>query len=191
MYDIRNYFIEDLKIHTETSWWTKTAKDPYTNILRNTTEAMAGILGGCSSISILPHDIVINDHDDVYFSKRIARNVSNILKEEAYLNKISDPVAGTYYIESLTNMMLVKIWDVVQEIETQGGFIAAFKTGYIKNMVKPNFEYSIASFIKEKKKIVGANYFKNQEDIDLVNKVKKTRKGWFEWDRLTETSEGK
>jgi hypothetical protein len=58
-------------------------------------------------------------------------------------------------------------------------------------MVKPNFEYSIASFIKEKKKIVGVNYFKNQEDIDLVNKVKKTRKGWFEWDRLTETSEGK
>lgn len=189
VYDIPNLSLQEPSIHVNTSWWTKTAKDPYTNILRNTTEAMAGILGGCSAISILPHDVILKDHND--FSRRISRNISLILKEEAYFDKVSDPLAGSYYIENLTHTMLQKIWDNVQEIEKHGGFIKAFNNGFIKNMVAPNYKKSIQSVIKAKKKIIGSNYYENKEDIDLIINTKTKRKGWFEWNRIVEILEQK
>ncbi|NLA24732.1 MAG: methylmalonyl-CoA mutase small subunit, partial [Bacteroidales bacterium] len=81
-------------IFAETSEWNKTIYDPYVNILRATTEAMSGILGGASSFSVQPFDSIFSDSDD--FSERIARNIQIILKEEAHFDKVADPAAGSY-----------------------------------------------------------------------------------------------
>ncbi|MDQ3393223.1 MAG: methylmalonyl-CoA mutase family protein [Bacteroidota bacterium] len=182
-YKIKNFAAGEIPIHGETGWWTKTAKDPHSNILRNTTEAMSGILGGCSTISILPFDVVFGDHNEL--SRRVARNISNILKEEAYFNKVPGAVSGSYYLENLTYKMLDKIWLQVQEIESEGGFINAFNNGYIKSIVEPNYRKSVESVLKASKKVVGSNAYINQYDKDTIRNLPATNKGWFEYDRLT------
>ncbi len=82
--------------------------DPNTNILSNTNQAMAAIIGGCNSLSILPHDL---SADKKSFSDRVARNISNLLREEAFFDKVSDPAAGSYYLESLTLLLAEKAWE--------------------------------------------------------------------------------
>ncbi|HAN78767.1 MAG TPA: methylmalonyl-CoA mutase small subunit, partial [Bacteroidales bacterium] len=86
-------------ISSVTTKWNKTAYDPYVNMLRATTEAMSAILGGTDSLIVHPFNANFNKPNE--FSRRIARNIQNILKEEAYLDKIVDPAAGSYYIENL------------------------------------------------------------------------------------------
>lgn len=83
-------------------------KDPYWNMISNTTQAMAAIVGGCNTLEVTPHQKGIEPVDS--FGQRIAINVSNILAEEAYFGKNIDPAAGAYYIEQLTEKMLEAIW---------------------------------------------------------------------------------
>ena len=87
-------------IHGETAEWNMTVYDPYVNLLRTTTEAMSGAIAGVDSLWVLPFDTAYR-HPDA-FSERIARNQQIVLKEEAYISKIVDPSAGSYYIENLT-----------------------------------------------------------------------------------------
>ncbi|MGB0523472.1 MAG: methylmalonyl-CoA mutase family protein [Flammeovirgaceae bacterium] len=91
----------------------ETQQHPEWNMLSNTTQAMSAIIGGCNSLSIPPHNEGIAKTDD--FSKRIARNISNILREEAYFNKVADPAAGSYYIEHLTHQLAEKAWKSFQQ----------------------------------------------------------------------------
>jgi len=84
------------------------------NMISNSTQAMSAILGGCDCLSILPHDLGEESANEG-FSLRIARNVSNILREESYFDKIADPVAGSYYIENLIDSFAEKTWAIFQE----------------------------------------------------------------------------
>jgi methylmalonyl-CoA mutase len=106
----------DLHIHTITSIEVNeaTKEDPYLNMLSNTGQAMAGIIGGCNSLTVLPHNEGIEQTDN--FSIHIARNVSSILKEEAYFDKVADPAAGSYYLENLTTQLAAKSWELFQEL---------------------------------------------------------------------------
>lgn len=83
------------------------------NMISNSTQAMSAILGGCQSLSILSHDLNQNAKNES-FSLRIARNVSTILREESYFDKITDPVAGSYYIENLIDSFAEKTWQIFQ-----------------------------------------------------------------------------
>lgn len=103
-------------------------EDPYQNLLQNTTAAMAAILGGCDSLTIPPFD----EKGEVVFTSRISRNISLILKEEAYFDKIADPAGGSYYIEYLTDEIIRKSWTTITEIENSGGFIKAWEKGDIR-----------------------------------------------------------
>ncbi|MBC7874506.1 MAG: hypothetical protein H7Y01_10945, partial [Ferruginibacter sp.] len=98
--------------------WSKSLYDPTVNMLRNTTEAMSAILGGCDAILINPHDSTYKNPDE--FSHRIALNISNLLKEESYFDKVSDPSAGSYYIETITSGLAEKILELYKEIEVSG-----------------------------------------------------------------------
>ena len=118
-----------LKIHVATSRWYQTVFDPHVNLLRCTTEAMSAILGGCDSLSVAPFDKLYKTSDA--FSERVARNISVILKEEAYLDKAIDPAAGAYYLENLTKELAEKSWAFLQELETQDGFNKALDSGFI------------------------------------------------------------
>jgi methylmalonyl-CoA mutase len=120
-----------MNIHCVTSEWNKTVYDPYVNMLRTQTEAMSAILGGTDSLTVEPFDTAFGQPDE--FSERIARNQQLILKEESYFDKVADPAAGSYYIESLTNLIAENAWKLFLEIEDQGGFLSSLNSGYISD----------------------------------------------------------
>ena len=93
-----------------------TKDDPYMNMLSNTNQAMASIIGGCNVLTVLPHNQGIEEVGS--FAERIARNVSSVLKDESYLDKVADPSAGSYYIENLTNQLAEKSWEECQRLLT-------------------------------------------------------------------------
>jgi methylmalonyl-CoA mutase len=121
-------------IHSITTGWNKTIYDSYLNILRLTTEAMAAILGGCNSLLIKPYDSWYKEPGD--FSERISRNIQIILKEESYFDKVIDPAAGSYYIESLTDSIVQQAWQLFLQVDDKGGYIKAMAGGFIQDEIK-------------------------------------------------------
>ncbi|MDN5203321.1 methylmalonyl-CoA mutase family protein [Fulvivirgaceae bacterium BMA10] len=156
-YGVNNYKPNDLKINSVSSIWTKTLFDPYVNMLRNTTEAMSAIIGGCDSMTILPHDIIFRDPSS--FSRRISRNISNVLKEEAYFDKVVDPGAGSYYIENLTDLLIKESWQLFQEIEANGGFIKSFEKGVIQSKIESARKEKSENIATRKDTLVGINQY--------------------------------
>lgn len=98
----------NISIVSETGLNKRNDNDEYTNMLRNTTEAMSAILGGCDSLIINSHDIVKENSD---FGKRIARNIHHILQHESYFSEVNDATKGAYYIEYLTYQLCKKTWE--------------------------------------------------------------------------------
>lgn len=111
---------EDLPLFAVTSRWSKSHHEPHNNLLRNTTEAMSAIIGGCNTLYVEPHDKYLQTPDP--FSKRMARNISLILKEEAYFDKVLDPAAGSYLIENLILSLYGKTVHLLQDVEAEGGW---------------------------------------------------------------------
>ncbi|MEQ8927358.1 MAG: methylmalonyl-CoA mutase family protein [Fulvivirga sp.] len=103
-YGHEDFSPEDVKIKCSSSPWVNEKYQPHSNMLKGSTAAMAGILGGCDILEIQPEQ-------DNSLSNRIARNVSSVLKEESYLAKVADPVAGSYYLESLTDQISKSAWN--------------------------------------------------------------------------------
>ena len=148
-----------LKIVSVNSLWSKSLYDPYVNMLRNTTEGMAAVMGGCDALLTRSHDSSYQEPSN--FSRRIALNVSNLLKEETYLDKVVDPAAGSYYIENLTLSLTDKALEIFKEIESKGGFVKAFESNTIQSMiaeVKAKKEKDIA---QRKNVFVGINRYPN------------------------------
>jgi methylmalonyl-CoA mutase len=146
-------------IHAQTSTFYDAAITPNTNWLRATTEAMSAVVGGCDSLTVHAYDAVFRQTND--FSERIARNLSVILKEEAHLDKTTDPAAGSYYIENLTEQLVQQAWKLFLEIEKIGGFMAAFKANYIQDAIQKSFEAKTQAL--EKSVMVGVNKFRFDE----------------------------
>ena len=121
-------------VHGRTSAFTKTVYDPYVNLLRNTTQAFSGVVGGLNSLEVSPFDQPIRKADD--FSRRIARNIQVMLQTEFELRQPVDPVGGSWYVETLAAELCEKIWSEFQTIESKGGIIAALKEGYPQAQVK-------------------------------------------------------
>lgn len=155
-------------IHSNTSSWNKTLYDPYVNILRTTTEAMSAILGGTNSLSILPFDTFYKDPDE--FSNRIARNQQIILKEEAYLGKVIDPAAGSYYIENLTQSIAEAAWKLFLEIEDMGGILKAIKTGWIQDEVEKSANQRREDVANRRLILLGTNQYPNTSE-EMLGKI--------------------
>lgn len=154
-----------MKIHATTSNWNKTVYDPYVNMLRLTTEAMSATIGGADSLTVQPFDKPYKESDE--FSERIARNTQIILKEEAYFDKIIDPAGGSYYIENLTNSIIESAWDLFQKVENKGGYIEAFKQGFIQDEIKKTADKKDLNIATRKDNLLGTNQFPNfNEKLD-------------------------
>jgi len=152
-----------MNIHSITSTWNKTVYDPYVNMLRTQTEAMSAALGGADSITVLPFNVAYEQPNE--FGERIARNQQSLLKEEAYFDKIVDPAAGSYYIETLTDQIASKAWALFLEVQDKGGYIAAFKAGFIQEKIKTvvsNLEKAIAT---RRINVLGTNQFPNFKEM--------------------------
>jgi len=155
-----------LRIHSVTSSWYQTTLDPYMNMLRVTTEAMSAVIAGCDALTVVPFDNTFEKPDE--FSERIARNVSTILKEEAYLDKAIDPAAGSYYLESLTSELATKAWALFKEVEAKGGFEAAFKSGFILDSITKISRQKFKNIASGRDVLVGTNKYPNpKEKIDF------------------------
>ncbi len=145
--------------HSETNHYNKTVYDPYVNMLRTQTEAMSAALGGADSITVLPFNAIYEETTE--FSERIARNQQLLLKEESHLDKIADPSAGSYYIESLTDSIADQVWKLFLEIQEKGGFIAAVKEGFIQNEIKSNGCQTRPKHCFRRENLLGTNQFPN------------------------------
>ncbi len=146
-------------IHAETSDWNKTVYDPYVNMLRTTTEAMSGILGGVDSFTVKPFDTIFRTPNE--FSERIARNQQLLLKEESYFDKVTDPAAGSYYIENLTNSIMENAWKIFLDITEKGGYLKAFLDGEVQKMIAETAQKRDLNIATRRENFLGTNQFPN------------------------------
>ncbi|WP_234734943.1 methylmalonyl-CoA mutase family protein [Tellurirhabdus bombi] len=147
-------------IHSQTSPFYEAAAIPYTNLLRATTETMSAVIGGCDAITVRPYDAVLGATSS--FSDRIALNISTLLKEESYLNKVSDPAAGSYYLEHLTTQLVDKAWQLFRQVEQLGGLQQAVETGFVQEEINKAYEAKKEA-IHQGKILVGVTKFRVDE----------------------------
>ncbi|HSV75968.1 MAG TPA: methylmalonyl-CoA mutase family protein [Bacteroidales bacterium] len=160
-----------MQIHAETSSWNKTIYDPYVNMLRTTTEAMAAALGGADSITVHPYDSAYKKPDE--FSERIARNQQLVLKHESYFHEVVDPAGGSYYIEALSQSIGEAAWNLFREIEANGGFIACVANGMISQKIDESRQKKEADIARRKQVIIGVNQYPNLEE-SMIDKLEPT-----------------
>ena len=160
-------------IHAVTANWNKTLYDPYVNMLRTTTESMSAGIAGVDAITILPFDNVYNTENE--FASRIARNQQIVIKEEAHLDKVVDPAAGSYYIEHLTDSLIQTAWELFLEIDEKGGYAKALEIGFIKEQIVLSAQKKDQAVASRKKDILGTNQFPNQLETMLDNIERETK----------------
>ena len=169
-------------IHSETSDFNKTIYDPYVNMLRTTTEAMASAIGGANSLYVKPFDRNFRDSSD--FSERIARNTQIILKNEAYFDKVTDPSAGSYYIESLTDSLVSETWKLFQQIEKDGGYIVALENGFIQEQIEELCRKRCMNLALRKEVLVGTNQYVNTLESAIENVTRESSESIIPADNL-------
>ena len=157
-------------IHASTSKWNKTTYDAHINMLRVTAEAFAAVVAGVDSLHIGPYDEISGKSDE--FSRRIARNLHTILREECGLDRVIDPAGGSTYIEWLTDKIAEKSWTVFQDIEKQGGMLAALEADSVQQAVQDVCKAKIQNVRRRKDKIVGTNMYPDLKGSKLeIHKV--------------------
>lgn len=163
-----------LLIHAQTSTFYEATATPYTNLLRATTEAMAAVIGGADALTVRPYDAVLGTSAGATageFSERIARNVSTLLKAESYLDKVTDPAAGSYYIESLTHQLTQAAWALFQQVEGMGGYTKAIETGFVQEALDKAYTDKVDA-VHAGRVLVGVTKFRHDEPGTEVNPVR-------------------
>ena len=158
-----------LRTHCQTSGVSLTEKDPYNNIIRTSYEAMSAILGGTQSLHTNSFDEAIALPTDE--SARIARNTQLILQNETGVTKTVDPLAGSYFVESLTEELSQKAWEIIQEIEELGGMTKAVKAGIPKLKIEESATKKQAKVDSGNRVVVGVNKFKNPQEPSVDVRV--------------------
>ena len=155
-----------LRTHCQTSGWSLTEQDPYNNVVRTTVEAMAAVFGGTQSLHTNSFDEAIALPSE--FSSRIARNTQLILQEETHITSVIDPWAGSYMMESLTQEMADKAWEIIQEVDAMGGMTKAVESGWAKLKIEAAAAEKQAKIDSGSDVIVGVNKYKLAKE-DLVD----------------------
>ena len=146
-----------MRIHCRTTAFNKTIYDPHTNILRTALEAMASVIGGTDSLTVEPFDAHYREPRG--FSRRVARNIQLLIRNESHLGAVTDPGGGSYHIEKLTRSISEKSLELFQEIERKGGYLECLKSGFIQNAVEESREKALRDVSRRKKTLVGTNEF--------------------------------
>ncbi len=154
-----------LRTHCQTSGWSLTEQDPFNNIGRTCIEAMAAALGHTQSLHTNALDEALALPTD--FSARIARNTQIYLQEETHICKEIDPWAGSYYIESLTNGLVHRAWEHIEEIESLGGMAKAIGSGLPKMRIEEAAARSQARIDSGLQTIVGLNKYRLETEEPL------------------------
>ncbi|GGD68446.1 methylmalonyl-CoA mutase [Rhizobium anhuiense] len=157
-----------LRTHCQTSGVSLQEQDPYNNIIRTAFEAMSAVLGGTQSLHTNSFDEAIALPTE--FSARIARNTQLILQHETGVTKVVDPLAGSYYVESLTKELADKAWALIEEVEALGGMTKAVNDGLPKRLIEEAAARRQAAVDKGEEVIVGVNRYRldNEQPIDIL-----------------------
>ena len=158
-----------LRTHSQTSGWSLTEQDPFNNVGRTAIEAMAAALGHTQSLHTNALDEAIALPTD--FSARIARNTQIYIQEETNICREVDPWAGSYYVESLTNEIVHKAWNLIQEVEKLGGMAKAIETGIPKMRIEEAAARKQARIDSGIDTIVGINRYRleKEDPIDILD----------------------
>ena len=154
-----------LRTHTQTSGWSLTEQDPFNNVGRTSIEAMAAALGHTQSLHTNALDEAIALPTD--FSARIARNTQIYLQEETNICKAVDPWAGAYYVETLTDEIAHKAWELIQEVEGLGGMAKAIESGIPKMRIEAAAARLQAKIDSGAQTIVGINKYRLDKEDPL------------------------
>lgn len=154
-----------MRFHTQTAGCSLTAQQPYNNVIRTATEALAAVLGGTQSLHTNSLDEVLclpSEH-----AVQIALRTQQIIAEELGVANTIDPLAGSYFVEALTNEMEEKAWDYIHKIDEMGGMVAAIERGF------PQMEISDAAYTFQKqidaneKIMIGVNKYCTDDKVEI------------------------
>jgi methylmalonyl-CoA mutase len=146
-----------VRVHVRTAGENKTLYDPCVNMLRVTTEALSAVLGGCDSLTITPCG----------FDSHLAENVHHILREESHLDKVTDPGAGAYYVEALTDAVAADAWRLFQQIEAAGGWARYRSSGAVDAAFTSARAAKDKAVAARRRVLVGTNNFPNLQERRL------------------------
>lgn len=174
-----------LRTHCQTSGWSLTEQDPFNNVSRTCIEALAAALGGTQSLHTNALDEAIALPTD--FSARIARNTQIYLQTEAGICQHIDLAGGSYYVEKLTEELVEKAWELIQEVEELGGMAKAIETGLPKMRIEEAAARKQARIDSSKDIIVGVNRYQveSNDKIDILE-VDNTKVREAQIDRLNQ-----
>ena len=158
-----------LRTHCQTSGVSLTSLDPYNNIMRTTVEAMAAALGGTQSLHTNSFDEALGLPTE--FSSRIARNTQLVLQEETGITNVVDPLAGSYYVESLTASLVAEARKIIGEVDDLGGMTKAVESGMPKLQIEQAAAVRQAGIDRGEEVIVGVNKYQqtSEPEIDVLN----------------------
>ena len=158
-----------LRTHCQTSGVSLQEQDPYNNVIRTAYEALSAVLGGTQSLHTNALDEAMGLPTE--FSARIARNTQIILQEETGVAKVIDPLAGSYYVESLTSELIEKAWSLIQEVDELGGMTKAVESGMPKLRIEESAALRQAAIDKGEEVIVGVNQYKptHIDEVDVLD----------------------
>jgi len=151
--------VASIPVHAETSLRSFSALDSNVNILRAGNSALAAVLGGADSVTTYPHDVLTGASST---SKRIARNMQLVLKEETHIQRVIDSAGGSYYLETLTKELVEKSWALFLEVMNEETLKA--KVVKLQERVDAKWEQQLEALSKRKKSLIGINNYANPED---------------------------
>ncbi|HZH53215.1 MAG TPA: methylmalonyl-CoA mutase family protein [Microvirga sp.] len=155
-----------IRLHAETAWRMTTRRDPWVNMLRTTVAAFSAGIGGADAITVLPFTAALGLPDA--FARRVARNTQLILLDESNLWRVADPAAGAGGFEALTDALCEKAWELLQEVEREGGILESLKRDALQERiaaVRAQREKAVAT---RREPITGTSEFPNIKEADVA-----------------------
>ncbi|HEY0839214.1 MAG TPA: methylmalonyl-CoA mutase family protein [Vulgatibacter sp.] len=154
-----------MDLQARTAWRTLTARDPWTNLLRNTIGAFAARAGGAARLEVRPFDEAVGEPDEL--GSRMARNTRLVLDEESHLGRVVDPAGGSFYLERLTEDLAAAAWAELQEVEGAGGIVAALRSGMVQDRIEEAAARRAEDVATRKLPITGVSEFPNLRELPL------------------------
>ncbi|MCB1140301.1 MAG: hypothetical protein KDK23_16205 [Leptospiraceae bacterium] len=167
-----------LRQSTETSIFELSGLDPYTNLLRATTQSISAVLGGSERHTVHPFHLV-TDREDT-FSRRMARNIQNLIRHESYLQQVADPGGGSYYLENLTEDLAAVAFEDFQKWEARGGFLKSLQSGEIQKSLEEQLDESLKKIESRRAVYVGVNQYPSLKEEVSEKRFDPYLSHWFE-----------
>ena len=154
-----------LQLHARSTERMMTRRDPWVNLLRVTSASFAAGLGGAASVTSLPFDAALGEPEEL--GRRMARNTQVLLQEESNLGRVTDPLGGSWYVESLTNQIAEAAWAAFQDIERAGGLLAVLLDGSLSAEISAVRNARLDQVATRVQSLTGVSEFPNLAEVEL------------------------